>query len=89
LAGAVQGADDVGGADGAEHPGLDAQARVVVDDVEDLDGGAFGEGPVRDVGLPAFVREVGREAFERRFGSLVRLGCDEAAGFEDPPDGGE
>jgi hypothetical protein len=59
---------------------------VVVDDVADLDAGAVGEGPVSDVGLPAFVGLFGGEADEGALGPLVGLRGDEPAGSQDPPD---
>ena len=39
-----------------------------------------------DVGLPAFVGELGFEAGVRRLRAFVGLGGDEAAGLEDAPD---
>src|SRR5205823_8644754 len=64
----------------------DAQAGVVVDDVADLDVGAVGEGPMRDVGLPPLVGLVSLEADDRALGPLVGLGSDEAPLGEDAPD---
>jgi hypothetical protein len=61
---------------------------VVVEHVADLDIGAIGEGPVGDVGLPAFVGLLGGEPDEGALGSLVRLRRDESALGQDPPDRG-
>ncbi len=52
----------------------DGQPGVVVDDVEDLDVGAVGEVPVGDVGLPAFVGQVGFEAVQDDRGRLCGCG---------------
>ena len=43
---------------------------------------------VGDVGLPAFVGEVGGEPLSGALGPLVRLRGDEPAGPQHPPDGG-
>lgn len=59
---------------------------MVIDDVEDLDVAAIGEGPVRDVGLPPLVGLFGFEADIGALGALVGLGGDEAPLGEDPPD---
>ena len=60
---------------------------MVVDDVEDLEEGPVAQGHVGDVGLPALVGQLGREAPPRALGPLVGLGGDEAPGLEHPPDG--
>ena len=64
----------------------DGEAGVVIEMVEDLDVGAVGEGPVGGVELPAFVGLVGFEADVGALGPLVRLGGDEPAAGEHPPD---
>jgi hypothetical protein len=51
----MEGVDHIGGLGGDKGPGGDEEAGVVIDDVEDLDLGAIGEGPVGGVGLPALV----------------------------------
>jgi hypothetical protein len=84
----VEGGDDVVGVDDAECFGGDAEPGVVVDDVEDLDVVAVGEGPVGDVHLPALVGEFGFEADVGAAGPFVGLGGDEPAGVENSPDRG-
>ncbi len=59
---------------------------MVIEHVQDLDLRSTPEAPVRDVGLPAFVRHLGREPDERAARALLRLGRDEAAPGEHPPD---
>ena len=61
---------------------------MVVDDVEDLDVGPVGEGPVGGVGLPALVGQVGFEALPGAAWSFLGLGCDEPSSDQDPPDRG-
>ena len=82
----VEDVDDVGGFVDRQRVAGDGQAAVVVDDVEDLDGGAVGEVPVGGVGLPALVGLVGFEADQRRLRAFLRLGGDEPAAGQDPPD---
>ena len=86
MAAAWKVADDVVGVDDPERFGGDAESGVVVDDVEDLDVGVVGEGPVGDVHLPALVGELGNEAGVGAARPFVGLGGDEPAGVEDPPD---
>ncbi len=86
--GPVAGVDGRGG----EPPGGGAGravAGVVVEPVADLGIGAVGQRPVGDVGLPPFVGLGGLEPDVAALGALVRLRGDEAAGGEDPPDGGD
>jgi hypothetical protein len=59
---------------------------VVVEAVEDLDTTAISELPVRAVGLPEFVGEVGLEADERRLRPFARLRGDQPMASEDAPD---
>ena len=47
---------------------------MVVEPVEDFDLGAVGQGPVGEVGLPAFVGLVGGEAVVGAFGAFAWLG---------------
>jgi hypothetical protein len=61
---------------------------VVVDDVEDLEVGAVGDGDVGDVGLPALVGQVGFEADVTALGALVGLGGHEPARLEHAPNRG-
>lgn len=77
--GGQEGVDDVGaGRDGACMAG-DGQPGVVVEDVEDFHGGAIGEVPVGDVGLPSLVGLFGFKANPRGAGTFLRLRCDESA----------
>jgi hypothetical protein len=84
--GMLKGAEDIGAGDAAPHVAAEGAAGVVVEEVENLDVGAVGELPVGGVGLPAFVRLLGREPAPRRPGSLLGLGGDEAAPGQDAPD---
>jgi hypothetical protein len=84
----MEGVDDVSGLDGGEGGGAQEQARVVVEEVEDLDGNAGSELPRGGVDLPGLVGKLGLEAEERAPGSLVRLGLDQALALEDAPDAG-
>ena len=84
----VERLDDVWCFDGAVGVRRQAEARVIVDEVEDLDAGAVGELPVGGVGLPHLVGEVGFEAYNRRPRALLGLGDDQAVATQDPPDGG-
>jgi hypothetical protein len=77
---------DVAGFEDTPDSAGHAQPGVVVDEVEDLDVAAVGQGPVGDVGLPAFVRLLSGEPDIAVLGTLVRLGDDEATGPQDPPD---
>jgi hypothetical protein len=79
----IDGLEDAQGSRGHTHSG------VVVDHVEDLDLFAVGQHDVGNVHLPALVGQIGLEADVRALGALVGLGCDEAPGFEYPPDGGD
>jgi hypothetical protein len=83
----VEGLEHVRGFDGVQCNGGEAEARVVVDQVENLDVGGVGQLPVGRVGLPHLVGQLGLEANPRGLGTLVRLGRDQAVGLEDPPDG--
>jgi hypothetical protein len=70
----VEGLDDVGGFGGHEGAGGDQEAGVVIDDVEDLDVSAVGQGPVGGVGLPALFGQLGLETPPRAAGPQLRLG---------------
>jgi hypothetical protein len=59
--GMLKGAEDIGAGDAAPHVAAEGAAGVVVEEVENLDVGAVGELPVGGVGLPAFVRLLGRD----------------------------
>ena len=86
VGGVAKGALDVGGFEDPSGGAGEAEPRVVIDQVEDLDVGAVREGSVGDVALPAFVGLDGFEADVGALGSLVGLGSDEPAVGEDPPD---
>jgi hypothetical protein len=79
--------DDVGAFDSEVRVGGQAEAGVVVEEVEDLDVGAVGQLPVGSVDLPHLVGEVGLEAYEGAAGALLGLGNDAAVAGEDAPDG--
>ncbi len=84
--GVVERCDDVCGGGDREDAAGDAEAGVVVDDVQDLDDAAVAQRHVGDVHLPALV---GQRCCEARVGGLrpfVRLGDDEAPTLEHPPD---
>ncbi len=76
--------------DAATHPGVCGEAQHVAGAVikpgEDLDFSAVSEPHVREVRLPAFVREVGFEPSIRRLRSLLRGWGDEAGAHQDPMD---
>jgi hypothetical protein len=82
----VQVGDDVQSVEHGSGGGADEESGVVIEDVQDLDLAAVREGPVGDVGLPAFVGQVGFEPPPRGARSLVRLRGDEPALGENPPD---
>ncbi len=84
-----EGFDDVWAGDGGSGDAGQQEPGVVVDEVEDLGGRSVGEAPVGDVGLPALVGQVGFEAFPAGAGPLLGLWGDEAAAFQDAPDGGD
>ena len=63
-----------------------AEPGMVIEPVQDLHVQAVGQGPVGDVGLPAFVGLLGREAQVAGLGPLVRLRGDEPASGQDPPE---
>jgi len=69
--------------------GADDEPGVIVDLIEDLDVGAIGESPVGGVELPTLVGLLRLEANERALRALVRLGSDEPALGQDPPDRGD
>jgi len=69
-------AHDIGGLDRPEGVGGEEQARVVVDDIEDLDVGPVGQAPVGRVGLSQLVGQRGLEPDERRARPRVGLGRD-------------
>jgi hypothetical protein len=82
----VEQGDHVGGLDRAEAGRADQQARVVVDQVQDLDGQARGQRPVRRIGLPELVGQRRLEADHRRARTLARLRHHEPALAEQPDD---
>jgi hypothetical protein len=88
LGGGQEAEQHIGGLESGQYLGGDQQPGVVVDQVEDLDLAAIGEGPEGEVALPGLVGQVGLEACEGCLGPLVRLGDDEALALEDPADGG-
>jgi hypothetical protein len=59
---------------------------VVIEQVQDLHLAVVGQGPMGDVQLPALVGLLGHEPHIAALGPLVRLGGDEPAGVQDPPD---
>jgi hypothetical protein len=63
-----------------------AQAAVVVQEVHDLRAPAAGQRPVGHVRLPALIRQLRREAHERGARPLARLGGDQTAPPQQPPD---
>ena len=67
----------------------DAEPAVVVDEVDDLDGGPITQGPLRHVGLPGLIGQLGREADEARPWPLLGLRHHEAPSLEHPPDRAE
>lgn len=76
--GGVEAVDDVAGADGAECPGGEEEAGVVVQEVENFDRAAVGELPGCGVDLPGLVGELGHEADEGATRALLGLGRDPA-----------
>jgi len=87
LSGFIEDLDYIGGLDGRESDRGHDQARVVVDQVQDLDLAAVGEQPVSGVGLPHLIGEVRLEALERRARSLPGLRRNQASPAEHAPDG--
>ena len=59
--GVCEGVDDDGSGDAAVGGDRDGVTGMVIEPAEDLDVAAVGEPPVREVGLPALVRQVGLE----------------------------
>jgi len=86
VGGFVEGGDDVGGGRDRNGAAGKAEAAVVVDDVEYFDTAPVLQRDVGDVHLPALIRERGFEADVGALGPFVRLGRDEPAPCEDPPD---
>src|SRR3954451_5104087 len=84
--GVPEGADDIGSGDGASRDTRQGETGVVVEKVEDLYRCAVGEPPVSGVGLPALVGLFGFEPVPGRAWSLLRLGGEESAPGQDPPD---
>ena len=60
---------------------------MVVEPVQDFYAAAISQGPVSEVGLPAFVGLLGGKAVIGAFGAFTRLGCDQAVVVQDAPDG--
>ena len=60
-------------------------AGVVVEPVQDLDAASIGQGPVREVGLPALVGLLGGKAVIGAFGAFTRLRGDQAVMVQDAP----
>lgn len=86
VAGGTELGDDVGSGDRGVGGAADQEPGVVVDEAQDLDVGAVGEGDAGEVRLPAFVRQVSFEPEVGALGSLARLGRDQARARQDPPD---
>ncbi|VBA39925.1 hypothetical protein LAUMK136_03230 [Mycobacterium attenuatum] len=63
-------------------------AGVLVVPVEDFDVGAVGQGPVGEVGLPAFVGLFGGKAVVGTARPFTRLRGDQAVVVQDAPDRG-
>lgn len=61
---------------------------MVVEPVEDFGVGAVGQGPVREVRLPAFVGLFGGESGVGAFGAFAWLWGDQAVVVQDGPDRG-
>ncbi len=86
CAGFLEGPQHSGSRRGAKNMRSHRQPRVIVDEVHDLHLGVIAQSPVREVGLPALVRELGFEPDPRAPRSFVRLGGHEAPSPEHPPD---
>ena len=84
----VQGVREHGGDNMAGDPTVggdgDRSAGVVVKPVEDLDVAAVGEPPVREVGLPALVRQIGLEADVGGPRSFLRFHLGQTGPTQDP-----
>src|SRR5208282_3642673 len=66
--------DRRGGGD-REHGRAERGARMIVDEVDDLDVGAVCQVPVGHIALPALVGKIGGEADPTGARSLLGLGC--------------
>jgi len=73
LDGLVERVDDRRSGDGLVGGDEDGVAGVIVHEAEDLDVSAIGEGVVGEVGLPAFVGQLGGEPDVGGLGPLGRL----------------
>src|SRR3981081_3936373 len=87
LRGRVEGCQHIGGFDRREGDRGQAEAGMVIEQVQDLDVTAVGQQPVGGVGLPELVGQLGLKAYPRWLGALVWLRLDQALGLEDAPDG--
>jgi hypothetical protein len=59
---------------------------VIIEPVEDLDVAAVGQGPVGDIGLPAFIGLLGLETDVGAFGPFTRPRGDQGVVVQDAPD---
>ena len=75
--GVCEGVDDDGSGDAAVGGDRDGVTGMVIEPAEDLDVAAVGEPPVREVGLPALVRQVGLEPDVGRARTLLRFDAGE------------
>ena len=80
---------DVGRFDARVCIAAQMKARVIVDQIEDLDHLARCQTPARDVRLPAFIRQLRFEADQRRARALLALGLNESLTPQNAPDGRE
>jgi len=72
-----------------EHGRAERGARVIVDEVDDLDVGAVRQVPVGHIALPALVGKFRGEANPTGAGPLLGLGRDEPATHQHAVNGGE
>jgi hypothetical protein len=86
------GGAELGHHDGPGHPvvGGDAQreAGVIIEPGQDLGAASIGERVVGEVGLPAFIRQLGGEPDIGGAGPLGRFGGDQPGPGQIPADGG-
>ena len=86
VAGFPEHLEDLRGDGCGKHPGGHRNPRVVIEEVHDLDPGVIGDAPMGNVGLPAFVRQLGLESDPGAPRALVGLGHHEPPTAKHPPD---